>query len=237
MAEHAPHEGWEADEIDESTLVTEDDTPVDHVFQEKQQRLLTSALHASWDGPPRGPSGEPRPFVAMANVGLFYKVDGPPVVPDMLLSVDVSLPRDLGEKKNRSYFGWRYGKPPDAVVEVVSNREGRELSEKRRLYERIRVAHYVVYDPFALLGEVRLRCFELAGERYVDRIDARYETLGLSLVEWEGRFEDHHDRWLRWADLVGAVIPTADERAAREAERAELLAARLRALGVDPDDV
>ena len=32
-------------------IVTEDDTPVDNVFSEKQQRLLTEALYASWSGP------------------------------------------------------------------------------------------------------------------------------------------------------------------------------------------
>jgi hypothetical protein len=45
-------------------LVTEDDTPVDNIFSEKQQRLLTEPLYSSW-----GMAGERRPFVAMANVG------------------------------------------------------------------------------------------------------------------------------------------------------------------------
>jgi hypothetical protein len=46
-------------------LVTEDDVPVDIVFSEEQQRLLTEPLHSSWLGP-----GQQRPFVAMSNVGL-----------------------------------------------------------------------------------------------------------------------------------------------------------------------
>ncbi len=222
MAERAPNDPVEGDVIDETTLVTEDGAPVDSVFQEKQQRLLTGPLLDSWR--------PTRPFVAMANVGLFFQVDEPPVVPDMLLSVDVTLPADLAPKKNRSYFVWRYGKPPDAVIEVVSNREGREVGDKRALYERIRVAHYVVFDPFAFLGDLRVRCYELAGDRYVDRLDPRFESLDLSLVEWEGRFEGHHDRWLRWADLDGTPISTA-------AERADRLAERLRELGVDPEGV
>jgi hypothetical protein len=44
-------------------LVTEDDTPVDNMFSEKQQRLLTEPLYSSWDAG--------RPFLATANVGLF----------------------------------------------------------------------------------------------------------------------------------------------------------------------
>src|SRR5208282_1920376 len=74
-------------------LVTEDDTPVDNVFSEKQQRLLTESLHTSWPGP-----GEGRPFVAMANVGLFYGIRLPAVVPDVLLSLDVALPLDVWPK-------------------------------------------------------------------------------------------------------------------------------------------
>ncbi len=75
-------------------LVTEDDTPLDSIFSEKQQRLLTESLHSSWAGPGAG-----RPFVAMSNVGLFYEVRLPPLVPDMLLSLDVALPADVPPKK------------------------------------------------------------------------------------------------------------------------------------------
>jgi len=47
-------------------LITEDDEPVDNVFSEKQQRLLTGPLYSSWSGP-----GEGRKFLACANVGVF----------------------------------------------------------------------------------------------------------------------------------------------------------------------
>jgi hypothetical protein len=32
-------------------IVTEDDAPVDNIFSEKQQRLLTESLYSSWPGP------------------------------------------------------------------------------------------------------------------------------------------------------------------------------------------
>ena len=86
------------------TLVTEDDTPVDNVFSEKQQRLLTEPLFTSWPGP-----GEEQPFVAMANVGLFYALRRAPLAPDVLLSLGVRLPADIRLKHNRSYFVWEYG--------------------------------------------------------------------------------------------------------------------------------
>ena len=54
-------------------LVTEDDTPVDNLFCAKQQRLLVEPLYSAWAGP-----GEGRPFLADANVGVFYAVRQPP---------------------------------------------------------------------------------------------------------------------------------------------------------------
>jgi hypothetical protein len=77
-------------------LVTEDDTAKDSILAEKQQRLLTEPLYSSWDAE--------RPFVATANVGLFYAIRQPPLVPDVLLSLDVEAPEDLRPKENRSYF-------------------------------------------------------------------------------------------------------------------------------------
>src|SRR5262249_60466438 len=100
-------------------LVTDDGAPVDNVFVEKQQRLLTEPLYTSWPGP-----GEGRPFLAMADVGLFHTYREPPLVPDALLSVDVALGEDLQVRENRSYFQWLLGKAPDVVIEIVSDTRG-----------------------------------------------------------------------------------------------------------------
>ena len=72
-------------EIDYEKFVTEDDTPVDGIFADKQHRLLAQILEESWPGPNSG-----RPFVAMTNVGLFYSPREPAIVPDFMLSLDVT---------------------------------------------------------------------------------------------------------------------------------------------------
>src|ERR1700687_5853046 len=77
-------------------LVIEDNAPVDNFYAEKQARLWTEPLHSSWAGP-----GDDRPFIAASNVGLFYSVNMPPLVPDAFLSLDVRVPGDLSLKKNR----------------------------------------------------------------------------------------------------------------------------------------
>ncbi len=237
---------------DLTNVVTEDETPVDNVFSEKQQRLLTEPLYTSFR--------PAEPFVAFANVGLFYASHTPPQIPDALLSLGVRLPDELWEKKHRSYFVWEYGKPPDVVIEVVSNREGGELSTKLRTYASARVSFYVVFDPDGALGTRSLRLFELrAGsllERPITETTGLLENVGLGLRLWTGTYENAQATWLRWFDATGNVLETGAEKAAREAGRADAeasradaeasradaeaqrvarLAEKLRSLGVDPE--
>ncbi|WP_437338390.1 Uma2 family endonuclease [Sorangium sp. So ce394] len=234
-----------ADEVvgpDVSALVTEDDA-LDNFPSEKQQRLLTEALYSSWSGPPPAQEGERRSFLAAANVGLFATTKEPPLVPDVLLSLDVALHEAWWQKEHWSYFLWEFGKPPDVVIEIVSNREGDELGLKRRRYAWMRVAYYVVWDPAGHLGGPALRAFEMRGHTYAPMERAWFEAAGLGLCPWEGVYEGRHDRWLRWHTADGSVVPTGAERAEREQSRAEReraraerLAAQLRALGVEPDE-
>jgi Uma2 family endonuclease len=225
-------------------LVTEDDTPVDNIFSEKQQRLLTEPLYASWAGP-----GPQRTFVAMANVGLFYHLRRPPLVPDMLLVLDAEVPSEIHLKENRSYFVWEYGGPPDVVIEVVSNREAGEDRRKLATYARIGVRYYVIHDPETLLSIERLRVYRLVGLEY-QRISEPFwfSDIGLGLRLWEGQYEDLDAQWLRWFDSTGALLPTgreakvsaearaesAEARAETAEARAERLTEQLRQLGVEP---
>jgi Uma2 family endonuclease len=230
-------------EVDVDDLVTEDDTPVDNWFSEKQQRLLTEPLYSSWRGP-LSETGEPRSFVAAANVGLFFARNKPPLVPDVFLSLDVEIPENWHEKRHRSYFFWEFGKAPEIVIEIVSNREGGEDTNKLREYGRIAVGYYVIFDPLRQLSDEVLRVYELTFRRYRQRPDFRLPELDLSLTLWNGVYEDKPGEWLRWCDASGNLIPTgaeraerAEERAATAEERAARLAAKLRELGADPDQV
>jgi Uma2 family endonuclease len=226
-------------------LVTEDDTPVDNIFSEKQQRLLTESLHNSW-----ATQVSDRSFVAMANVGLFYAVHKPPYMPDMLLSLDVSLPTDIAPKSSRSYFTWEYGKPPDVVVEVVSNKEGGELTAKINGYAQIGVKFYVVYDPFRLLTDIPFRVFQLKATSYVAMEEPVWLTgVDIGVRLWQGRYEDLDETWLRWVDATGELVLVGAERTAQEQhhteqerqraeqerQRADRLADQLRRMGVPPE--
>ncbi|WP_218081396.1 Uma2 family endonuclease [Anthocerotibacter panamensis] len=219
---------------DISDLVTEDDTPVDNFASEKHQRLLTEVLYSSWETGQR--------FVAAANVGIFARVGEPPVVPDMFLSLDVQVADQWWERKNRSYLIWEFGKPPEVVIELVSNREGNELGSKLRDYGRMRVAYYVVFDALEQLGGPVLQIFELQKLHYTPLKGNWLEDVGLGLTLWRGAFEQRTDLWLRWCDREGNVLLTGKERAeraevrvAQAEERAARLAKRLQSLGMEPD--
>jgi hypothetical protein len=211
-----PDVGWEPEcRPNYEGLVTEDHKPVERILIEKLYRLLTHTLYASWPGPGAG-----RPFLVLANVGWFYRDKNPAVAPDCLLSLDVTCPEDLHVQEGRSYYQWQMGKPPDVIIEVVSDRTGGEDSFKRNLYARQGVPYYAIYDPEHHLSPEPLRTLELVGGAYQPAPAGPWPNVGLGLRLVEGTFEGHHDTWLRWCDAQGDIIPTAEERAALLAERA-----------------
>src|SRR5438128_1710199 len=154
-------------------LLTEDDEPVDNLFSEKQQTLLKRSLYASWTPPPSEDQPKPwRKFLAAANVGIFFALHQPPLVPDFFLSLDVEPHQDWYEKEHRTYFVWEFGKVPEVALEIVSNRKGGELTDKLKDYARIGVNYYVVYDPQHHLSQESLRVYEIGfGKRYRLRED------------------------------------------------------------------
>jgi hypothetical protein len=247
------------------SLVTEDDEPVDNLFSEKQQRLLTESLYTSWHR-----AGQNKLFLASANVGLFYTPQKPPIVPDVLVSLNVEAPFEVWDKPNRSYFVYKYGKPPEVAIEVVSNLKSKETGTKFKDYAQAKVRYYVIFDPENQLKKGVLRIYELQQTNYVEKTNNWLSGVGLGLTLWEGRYERLHKIWLRWCDRNNQLILTgaenteeqrlAKEKAQQQAEQerlakqqaqqqakqerlakqqvqkqAERLAVKLRAMGIDPD--
>ncbi len=249
--------------LDISHLVIEDDTPVDNFQSAQQQRLFIDPLYSS--------KAVPQPFIAEANVGLFYRLKGDPIVPDVLLSLNVQRAEDWTDRRNRSYFVWELGKVPDVCIEIVSNKEGDEVGlspkskqngktlTKKDIYATIGVPYYVVFDPLQQiqgetdLNQSLLRVWMLAGGRHVEITTECMTEVGqmvwlegveLGLTLWQGAFEEEVPRlWLRWCDRSGQVIPTGAEglqlerqRTEAQKARADRLAEKLRALGINPDE-
>jgi hypothetical protein len=206
-------------------LVTEDHKPVDSIFIAKLCALLTHTLCESWPGPGLG-----RTFVVLSDVGWFYKQKTPAVAPDCLLSLDVTYPENLHVKEGHSYYQWQMGKPPDVIIEIVSDRTGSEESFKKTLYARQGVAYYAIYDPGHFLSTDALRVYHLVSGEYHLGNAGPWANIGLGLRLWQGTFQGIEDTWLRWCDSNGVVIPTASEHAALLAERARQADERIREL-------
>ncbi|MDX2302494.1 MAG: Uma2 family endonuclease [Microscillaceae bacterium] len=191
--------------LDYEQFVTEDDTPVDNLFSEKQQRLYVEPLHANqWTE---------RNFLAATNVGVYYHPQKPPIVPDMFLSMDVIIGKDWDDKKNRSYFVWLH-KIPEVVVEIVSNKIGGENSQKFEVYAEIGVPYYIIHDPYHELYEDKLNIFQLKDHQY-ERVNWEesffIQEINLGIRLWEGLFEGEKATWSRWCTKEGNVLYTGEE--------------------------
>jgi hypothetical protein len=223
---------------DYEKIVTEDGAPVDNIYTEKQQRLLTAPLYACWPGP-----GEGRTFRAFANVGLFHKPALPGVAPDMMLAFNLPAVADVHARQNRSYFLWEMGKSPEFCLEIVSDQRGDEEGGKMALFAQLGVAFYVIYDPLDRLGHGALRAFALTLARSYEPTDPGWlAPLNLGLQLWSGVYEDLAATWLRWCSPRGELVPTPEEKLAserallaRERTRIAALEAQLRAHGIEPN--
>jgi Uma2 family endonuclease len=174
----------------------------------------------------------------------------------------LGVPRSTQQGDMRlSYVIWQEVITPFLIVELLSPRtEAEDLGKtvrevgrpptKWEIYERLlRIPYYVVFDRYVN----QLRVFTIQGARYHESTESQhwFEEIQLGLKVWEGQYEGVEGKWLRWYDATDQLIPTRVEqaeqerqqaeqerqRAEQERQRAEGLAARLRELGIDPDEV
>lgn len=238
------------DAINWDAIITEDDTPVDNYTTEQHSGLQTDTLYDSWVHSVYG-----KAFIVAADVGIFSSPDEPPIVPDFFLSLGVTKPTDRRPKRNRSYFIWEVGKVPAVVVEIVSNQQGEEEGYKKRRYADLGIRYYAVFDPLHEVNSQTLRLYQLQDDHdanhYVEMSDHWMPEVELGLMVWHGEHQGVYGEWLRWCDQNGVPIPTGQERveqeqlraeqerqrAEQERQRAERLAAKLRSLGIEADDV
>ncbi|MBX9579201.1 MAG: Uma2 family endonuclease [Gemmataceae bacterium] len=138
-------------------------------------------------------------------------------------------------KKRFAYITWQEnGQLPSVIIELGSESTlDRDRGEKKDLYERIRIPEYFLYDP----AEPRLEGWRLTSLRGYVPIEVGpggrmwCEQLELWVGHWDG--PDHPgadpDRWLRFFDPDGNVVPTHSEAVAREARTARFDADRAKA--------
>jgi Uma2 family endonuclease len=194
------------------------------------------------------------PNVFVAGDLLWYPVEGQPKIctaPDAL----VAFGRPKGDRG--SYRQWEEGGiAPQVVFEVLSpNNTVAEMTRKFRFYERHGVEEYYLYNPDTgeLSGWTRSG-FELQDITEMrgwvsPRLGVRFEIEETALLLFgpDGRRFRSYVELSEEAARAEAEAARAEAEAARaeaeaaraeaEAARANLLAERLRALGVDPDQM
>jgi hypothetical protein len=205
-----------------SDLVIEDDEPADSILSKKLQRLLTSALYASFQ-PKAEDTGELIPFLATANIGLFSALKLPPLMPDVTLSLEVAPPASFERKEDRTYLVWEMGKPPDVVIEIVSKRKGEELGRKRKDYARAGVSYYAVYDRTAGVASPLRQLRELQGSPL-----ALFQRRGGEFVPFASTWLE--DKGLRPANAKG--LRPANAKGLRPANAKGLRPANAKGLGL-----
>jgi Uma2 family endonuclease len=164
------------------------------------------------------------------------------------LSPDVFVVKGVPKGNRLNYILWEEGKAPQLVIELTSSSTRHEdVSRKFRLYQDVlQVKEYFLFDPFGDYLQPQLQGYRLRAGVYhpIRPVEGRLPSGVVDLhLESSGEelrlYDPATGRWLltpreriRQAE---AELQQERRRAEAEQRRAERLAARLRALGIDPE--
>ena len=171
------------------------------------------------------------------DLGIYWRITEPPEkgaeAPDWFYVPNV--PPTLNGKTRRSYVLWQEFIAPSIVLEFVSG-NGAEERDKTPWKGKFWIYEQVIRTPFYGIYEVNkasIEVYELIGGKYQllaanERGHYSITPMGVELGLWQGEYQNAELPWLRWWDLQGNLLLTGEERANR-------LAAQLRALGIEPE--
>jgi Uma2 family endonuclease len=221
------------------------DDPVDNIYQPTQAAALTESLQLAGKLAPN--------CLTTTNYGICATLNGKIVVkaPDWAYIPEI---RTTKQEVFRSYTPQLQGDIPVIVMEFISDTDGTEYSSKPTyppgkwfFYERIlKVPNYIIFEPDR--GELEVYRLDKNSEQYqIETPDQNQhywiEEIKLYLGIWEGTRENLTTKWLRWWDEQGNLLLWSSELVAQkqqeievEKQRAERLAAQLRAAGIEPEN-
>lgn len=212
------------------------DDPVDNI----NQPLLAVALSDSLQSNGKLAANS----LTYTNYGICATVNGKIVVkaPDWGYVASINTTR---AEVNRSYTPQLQGEIPTIVMEFLSDTDGSEYSIKPTyppgkwyFYEKIlKVPNYVIFEPDT--GSIEVYHLDKSGIYQLQHPDAngRYPIaeMNLDLGIWEGTKDQRTGYWLRWWEQNGDLLLWSSELAEIAQERADRLAAQLKAAGIEPE--
>lgn len=214
----------------EDALPTDDGLPMESMDHRGQMNILVDTLDEHW---------KDRSDVCVAgNLPLYFSAHQ--VLKNDFLAPDVMIVLDTERRQRRSWVVWHELRAPDVVIELLSpSTEANDRGPKMQTYAKtLGVSEYYLYD----VTDGRFEGYALDHRRHMYTVMTPDEdggitsaTLGLRLIPTEMSIFGEPRLFLRWHTLDGQIIPTGAERAESERTRAEALAAKLRALGIDPE--
>jgi len=233
---------------DHTQLPESDGTFVKNFQEHPQSLLLTSSIRPVLDQ-----LHPDKQYCIGQDSGIYWRLTDPPEhgaeAPDWFYVPNV--PPTVDGKGRRSYVLWKEIIAPLIAIEFVSGdgSEERDATSpfvgegakagKFWVYEQaIRIPFYAIYE----VEKASIEVYELIANHYQklepnERGHYSIPPLGVELGIWQGYEANQNLPWLRWWDSTGNLLLSGDERAEQEKQRADLLAAKLRELGIDPESL
>ncbi len=222
--EVSPTQSSSADEVVLPPCGLYSDEPPLESYQHLQQLfLLMKCLDWLWQ--------DRQDYFAAGNLTVYYSAR-------KLKSEDFRGPDFfvvLGTEKRprKSWTVWEEdGKYPNVIVELLSDSTAKtDRGLKKEIYQTIfRTPDYFWFDPHS---------FEFEGFHLVD---GTYQPIEPTAEGWRwsqqlGLYLGVYQEQLRFFDADGQIVPTPEESAKAERQRNQQLVAKLRELGVDPNEI
>ncbi|OUL30100.1 hypothetical protein BV378_04365 [Nostoc sp. RF31YmG] len=170
------------------------------------------------------------------DLRIYYDPKQPAIAPDGFLSLGVE--RIIDENLRLAYLLWEEQRVPIMALEVISHQPGAEYNTKRKIYTQLEVLYYVIYSPHRQRKRT-LEVYRLVDGKYQLQLGnpVWLPEVGLGIGSEIGTYQGITREWLYWYNEQGKRLLAPEERVQQAEQRAQLLAERLRSLGVDSDSL
>ncbi len=201
-----------------------DEPPLETYLHLTQIILLLKSLQWLWQ--------DRKDYFAAGNLTIYYSPNQKKSEyfrgPDFFVVLGTKW-----DEKRKSWVVWEEeGKYPNVIIEILSNSTAAtDRGEKKEIYQdTFRTPDYFWFDPYTL----EFQGFTLISGKYQPIESNEQGWLWSEQLQlYLGIYEDK----LRYFDIDGELVPSPEEAAIKEKEKADRLAAKLLELGINPDEI